>query len=317
MVKEKEIKYSLRRACLRLASVMLAVLFAVLSASAGFAYAAKETEPEEPIREVHNVGVVNDAYCFFVTHNVVLTPAEVAGMTDEELTYAILERAGLFMIKANCKAASHKTITMEDWIKKDGAFFLSEPDIAGIRAAEPVEGEPVKFYMDLLIAQDTKEDAEEEASEEADEEGEEPDEDGEEPPLYSTYKRTSPRLLFAVVATEEDAKLGEDICKEDRKPEPGFSPGFSGTEAPEDEMLPEYRTINMVDRSGAPLEKTLADGSPVSLEWIEPKKAVNGEGLSWIDHIPGGPAGLAAMAAAAAAATAVIVIAAKRRHEDD
>ena len=112
MVKKRKMTYRLRTAFAKLASVMLIMIAAVMLASPGFAYAAGESETVEPVRGVHAVGVGDDTYCFFVTQNVVLTPAEVAKMSDEELTNAILERAGLFMIETNCTKSSHKVITM-------------------------------------------------------------------------------------------------------------------------------------------------------------------------------------------------------------
>ena len=125
--------------------------------------------------------------------------------------------------------------------------------------AEPEDGSPVKFYMDLLIVKKTGETV-------VNEEGEEE----EEIVQYSTFKRTSPRLLFAVVATEEDAKYGEDICIEDKKPEqrsrkPKKTESQSSCEPtgrPPEEMLPEYRTINMADRSGDPIEETSEGRKP-------------------------------------------------------
>lgn len=314
MNKENNITHRFRTAFIRLASVLLLVMVTVMLASPGFAYAGntkdKDKEKEEPIREVHDVGVGNELYCFFVTHNVVLTPAEVAEMTDEELTAAILDRAGLYMKKTNCKKPAHKEITIKTWTKKKmGDLQLSEADIEGIRTAEPVDGEPVKFYMDLRIARKTGEKI-------VNEEGEEE----EEVVLYSTFKRTSPRILFAVVATEEDAKYGEDICQEDKKPakkKKQKNPDVSSEpEAPAEEMLPEYRTIYMADRSGGPIEETLKDGSPVDLEWIDPQNTDTKEKSSFIDRIPGGIAGLAVMAAIAAAALGAL-IAAKRNRTDE
>ncbi len=295
--------YRRNNAFIRAAAVLLAMLFAVMLASPEFVYAAKEKTPEPPIREVHNVGVGNGAYCFFVTHNVVLTAAEVAEMTDEELTAHILEKAGLYMMKANCrKPKNDKIISVKSWEKKDGAFFLNEADIESIRTAEPVDGEPVKIYMDLIIAEDISEVAEDE-----------------ELPLYSTFKRNEPKLLFAVVATETDAAFGEDICKEDppkktkiKKPKPDKSP------AVQKEILPEYRTISMVDRSGEPVEETLKDGEPVELEWIEPKhNSGTEEEPSFIDRVPGGITGLVVIGAAAVAAViTAAVLAGKRKQED-
>ena len=82
-------------------------------------------------------------------------------------------------------------------------------------------------------------------------------------------------------------------------------------------MLPELRTINMTDRAGPPIEETLKDGSPVSLEWIEPKQnGYEGE-ASFTDRIPGGIAGLAVMAAVAAAAVSAVVFAVKRREKEE
>ena len=313
MIKEKYIAYRRNNAFIRAAAVLLAMLFTVMLASPGFVYAAKEKTPEPPIREVHNVGVGSGAYCFFVTHNVVLTAAEVAEMTDEELTAEILDRSGLYIKKTNCKKPSHKEITVKDWAKKKkGDLQLSAEDIEGMRLAEPEDGSPVKFYMDLLIVKKTGETV-------VNEEGEEV----EETVQYSTFKRTSPRLLFAVVATEEDAKYGEDICIEDKKPvqkqkkkQKQKAPHISEPEEPAEEMLPEYRTINMVDRSGAPIEETLEDGSPVDLEWIEPKNTVTDEETSFIDRIPGGWISLAAMAAAAAAVLAAVIASKRKKTEE-
>ncbi len=318
MIKEKDnMTYRIRTAFMRIAAVLLLIMVTVVLVSPASVYAAKGKEKEkevkeqeEPIREVHDVGIGSEMYCFFVTHNVVLTPAEVAEMTDEDLTATILERSGLYIKKTNCKKASHKEITIKDWAKKKkGDLLLSESDIEGIRMAEPVDGEPVKFYMDLMIVQKTGEVF-------INEEGEEE----EEVILYSTFKRTSPRLLFAVVATEEDAKYGEDICQEEKKPEQKKKQKTkkvsSKPEAPEEELLPEFRTINMADRSGEPIEETLKDGSPVDLEWIEPKDTGKDEKSSFIDRIPGGMTGLAVMAAAAAAAI-FAVIAAKRKKTDE
>lgn len=309
MIKEKDMKNRIRTAFARLLSVFLLMMVTVMLASPGFAYAAEETAPEEPIREVHNVGVGSDTYCFFVTHNVVLTPAEVAAMSDEELTAAILDRAGLFMKKANCKVPAHKTITVKDW-KKHGSFLLSTTDIEAMRAAQPVDGSPVKFYMDLLLSPDS---GDEKGDGEADEEGS--GSADEEKPLYSTYKKTSPRLLFAVVATEEDAKYGEDICIEDNNGNNQKIPRVK-TESSDEDMLPEYRTISMVDRSGAPIAETLEDGDPVTLEWIEPKDIGSGE-ESFFDRFPGGIAGFASMTAAAAAAAVMIVLAVKRKNKEE
>ena len=82
-------------------------------------------------------------------------------------------------------------------------------------------------------------------------------------------------------------------------------------------MLPEYRTINMVDRSGKPIEATLEEGDPVKLEWIEPKHNGNEEGSSFIDRIPGGVTGLVVICAAAVAAIAGAIAAAGKKKRAD
>jgi hypothetical protein len=71
----------------------------------------------------------------------------------------------------------------------------------------------------------------------------------------------------------------------------------------------------MKDKKGKPLASTLLDGDPVSLEWIEPHKTIKKSDFDkFLEHIPGGAAGLGAIGgfAAAAAATAAVMI--RRRH---
>ena len=346
MIKEIEFTSLLRKVSARLLSVLLLMLVTVMLASPGFAFAAQETEQEEPIREVHSVGVGNELYCFFVTHNVVLTPAEVAEMTDEELTATILERAGLYMKKTNCRKESHKAITAQNWIKWKHGFLLNREDLEWIRTAEPLEGEPVKIYMDLLVTLEPPKEKDEEMpegeteqAEDGDEEESEEEEEEPEVPVYSTYKRTGPRLIFAVVATEEDAKLGEEICKEDKKEEKKDDKkddkknkkkskkpekeeeeeekDIGAPEGPGEEMLPEYRTIFMADRSGGPIDDTLTDGSAVYLEWREPQDIGKEEQTSFIDRIPGGIAGLIVAGSAAAAAAVAAVIAVRRKKANE
>lgn len=329
MQKERDLTYRLRTVLIRLSVILILMMLSmVMLLPPDFAYAAEESEEEQPVREVHAVGVGEETYCFFVTHNAVLTPAEIAEMTDEELTAAILERSGLYMKETNCKEESHKTITMEDWAGRKGGFILSDPDIEAIRQAEPAEAAPVKFYMDLIISEDIE--AEEET-------------------LFSTFKPTGQNLIFAVVATEEDAEKTEDVCIGEKKPDPEEEkdpdededkdkdkdkkkkkkkkkekkeeeeeepPEVEEPDIPE-EILPELRTIYMVDRSGAPIEETLKDGSPVDLEWIEPKDIGKNEETSFFDRIPGGIAGFAAMAAAAAAAAAGVAVAVRRKKKDE
>ena len=286
----------------RPALVLVTILFAVMFASTGIAYAASE-ESESPIREVHKVGVGDKAYCFFVTKNVVMTPAEIGGMTDAELTEEVLSRSGLYMKEANCRIDSHKAISAADWTRSKGRFLLSSDDIDALRAAALEDGVPEKMYMDLRVS--TKLPSE-------DPEDEDPGE------VYSTYKKVSPKLIFVAVATEADAASGEDIC-EAPETKPGKQkkmsmPSMKGGSGPED-MLPEYRTIRMSDRSGAPVRDTLEDGTPVTLEWIDPKKDPSGDAeRSFIDHIPGRYAGLALMPAAAAG---IMVFAIARRKRDD
>ena len=283
----------------RYALILTVFLAALMLASVSFAYAEDEkTAAEEPIREVHKVAVDKGTYCFFVTHNVVLTPEEISAVTDDEaLTALILGQAGLYMKEYNCKLDSHKAIKLDSWDK--GRLFLSEEDITAIRVADPADGSPVKLYMDLWIET-------------------EPATDEVPAVTWSTFKKTSPRLIFIAVATEEDAKTPEDICEAPAVKPPKQKkekiPSVKNVPEPE-EILPEYRTINMADRSGKPVEDTLQDGTPVTLEWIEPsKRASDKEGTSFIDHIPGRYFGLAAIIAAL---TALIILLIKRRKEDE
>lgn len=329
MVNGKEVTYRRRMLCVRIASMLLALIFAMMSASPGFVFADDEKDQEKPLREVHKVGIGNDLYCFFVQHNVVLTPEDIRSKTDEELTAYIFDKAGLYMKEANCRLASHKAIQAADWPEKNGILFLRTADIESIRAAEPEDGAPVKMYMDLMISRDTGETKEISETTETGDAGE-TTEEKEEP--YSTYKRISPELIFIAVATEADAASGEDICEEEKTapatpaptPAPAKTkkpktkkPTVSAPEPSEEDMLPEYRTINMTDRSGDPIEETLKDGSPVSLEWIEPKhNGYEGE-VSFTDRVPGGKAGIVVMSAAAAVAVAAAVFAVKRKNKEE
>ena len=68
----------------------------------------------------------------------------------------------------------------------------------------------------------------------------------------------------------------------------------------------------MYDRSGGPLEETLKDGDPVTLEWRTPKGDSTNEKVSLLDRIPGGAFTLAALAAAGALAAFIII---KRKNE--
>ena len=317
----------------RLVSIMLTVLFAVMLASAGLAYADNEegeSESKAPLREVHKVAVDDKTYCFFVEHNVVLTPAEISEKTDEELTAWILDCAGLYMKEANCKVESHKAVTAQDWTKKGGRFLLSADDIASLRGAAPEDGKPEKLYMDLKIstkpapaAAANNESQEGQDAQDQGEQGDQEEEGDQQEPeeqddVYSTFKRVSPRLLFVAVATEADAAQSEDICEAPaRKPEKQQK--IRTPKMPKNseagETLPEYRTIRMADRSGAPVEETLKDGDPVTLEWIEPDK--HADKASLLDRIPGGAAGLTVIGAAAAGLIAAAVMIGKRRREEE
>lgn len=310
MMINKDIKYIIKNIILRAACLMMAALIASVMLPADTVFAdtgdTAQKKAEEPIREVHKVGVGSKLYCFFVTHNVVFTPAEIEGLSDEELSAEILKRSGLYMKETNCNKPSHTAVTPEAWDKDKWHLYISDTDIEELRSAEPVEGEPVKLHMDVRVKDKT-----------ADEEAEEV--------YYSTFKRLSPRIIFIAVATEEDAALGEDICEEEQpapakqekkkktKKQPSIKDGGGG-EA--EEMLPEYRTISMTDRSGGPLEETLKDGTPVTLEWIEPDRHAKSDAeKTFLDHIPGRAYGLAAGIAVVAALIAFAAVRKKRGNE--
>lgn len=143
---------------------------------------------------------------------------------------------------------------------------------------------------------------------------------------YSVSALTSPSLLFVVIATDKDAEYIEEICepvKEEVKEEaseqpkpaaPVKTPKVPKVTAPE-ETLPEFKTIKMYDRSGGPLEETLKDGDPVTLEWIAPKGNASSK-KSFLDHIPGGVLGLAAIAAAGGL-TAFVIVKKKRESSEE
>ncbi len=143
-------------------------------------------------------------------------------------------------------------------------------------------------------------------------------------PVYSTYKLTSPELLFIVIASDEDAKVPEDECEEKPAapempeiPELPEIPEINIPDVPED-MLPEYRKIEMKDKSGGPLPATLEDGEPVELEWIEPQKGIDAEtAKSWIEKYPGGLAGIGGTLAALGAGIGVAAYLVKKRRDDD
>lgn len=116
-----------------------------------------------------------------------------------------------------------------------------------------------------------------------------------------------------MVATENDAAYGEDICKEEKKPEKKPKkedlpePKPDGKE--KKDILPEFRTISMTDRSGGPLDPVLEDGEPFKLEWIDPAKHMNKEKLdSVFSRIPGGAGGAALIALVIAMLIGIIYV---------
>ena len=328
-------------------------------------------EATSSIREVHNIKVNNKKYCFFSENNVILTPEEIAAMTDEILVATVIVRSGLYMRKSNCTKESNSNISPAEWVKKGGTFWLDKEDIKSIRDAHPQAGKPVKLYMDLEISTEheskeavekRKKDAEEAAKEAGEKKTEtdpdatdtngadsaagdttdgsaaDPSQDPAQDPaqdstdsnndtaltdedystprlkFFSTYKKTGEPLFFVVVATAADAKELPGYCvpgKQSYK-EPKNEGGASEPE----EILPEYRTINMTDRSGAPVPAVLLDGDPVTLTWEEPNTGILDvdEKSSLIDSIPGGYASLAASLAILLAGIIAIL---KRRNSEE
>ncbi len=422
MKKEKS-KYNFKCLGVRIAAIVLAVMVVVSYLPVGFAYAAgnktksKSTKTtkakasavtEDPIREVHKVKVGGKRYCFFVTHNVVMTPKEVAefGDDDAKLTAEVLKRAGLYIIEANCKDSTHKKITPEDWKKKGGTLTLSQVEIyeeeeeeeqsepaeiddkdkssedadAGdkgegsedsgsedsgdgsegtdpsgsgsgdntegsgssgtpseeasaeeskedeatptpaaakvlggemvkvdateaLRKAAPTDGNPSRFYMDLVITDKNTKTL------------------SGEPKKYTTFKKSSPlspKLIYIAVATEEDAKLGESICEEkkegSKKNRGGSDPEPKDLSEDDEDELPEFKTISMTDRSGDPLEPTLKEGDPVTLEWKEPGMNTDSNIKSRLTAQPWTlPALIAGVLAIALAAVLII----RRRNKEE
>lgn len=125
--------------------------------------------------------------------------------------------------------------------------------------------------------------------------------------VYSTYKLLSPELLFVAVASKADADAVEKICREPKVKDKGEKEPGAG-KADKGDMLPEYRTISMTDRSGPPLEETLKDGTPVTLEWIEPDKHDDEDRKSALVY-------LKALACLTAAAAAVTIAAIRRKRK--
>lgn len=306
-----------------------------------------------PIREVHKINVDGEKYCFFVQNNVIITPQEVSSMSDNELTEEILRRAGLYIKTANCTKASHKAVSSDGWISKGGSFKLSDSDIKSIRAASPSSGVSVRLHMDVGISTEPapeeaalpdEQNQQDQATEEpggeqqessqtdaGDQTNPENQADAENPQttenqvmqedtrkIYTTYTLNSPELLFVAVATEEDAEKEEAACQPSGSANRGQS-GISDSAARDKEdMLPEFRTVKMTDRSGGPLEETLKDGTPVSLTWIDPDKHFSGDDSSTLlQKFPGGAAGLAYIIGIAAAAAGAIIFVIRRRSAGD
>ena len=298
---------------------------------------------------VTTMSVWNFAFGAVVTRNVVLTPAEIKGMTDEELTAEIFKKSGLYMKAANCRLRKHKAITVQDWNKAGRVLRLSDTDINNIRNAAPVDGNPVKMNLDVRIAimpedqekpsenkpkpaeanqkpADTDKPAEGDTPADSDTPSGDEEKPAEPVKEYSTFRLTSPGLVFIAVATENDAAYTEATCEEEKtdkddskknsgKGSQAAIKGDSGSEP--GEMLPELRTISMKDRSGGKLDETLEDGTPVTLEWIEPKKGAAADaGKSLIDRFPGGAAGLTVAGIIVAGLIAAAAVAIKKNQEE-
>ena len=357
-------------------------------------------EDMTPVREVHKVKVKNKKYCFFVERNVVLTPDEIAAMTDEKLVATVIVRSGLYMKKSNCKKESQEVITPADWIKKGGTFWLDRADIKQLREASPKKGVPIKLSMDLKISteQESKKAAEERKKEAAEaakvieivgketenkdadsdnKEAESKDIDNENKDVeikdvdnenkdveikdvdnenkdveikdvdnenkesenkdieneskedeqkknedystprvkfYSTYRKTGEPLFFVVVAAAADAKQMPAYCEESKQSEEEEKIAPEPSEP--EEILPEYRTISMTDRSGAPVPTVLEDGEPVNLTWEDSKQSSqdSDEKTKLIDSIPGG---IASLAGAFAILMAGLIAILKRRSSKE
>lgn len=153
-------------------------------------------------------------------------------------------------------------------------------------------------------------------------------------PVYSTFKKTSPELLFIVIATEADAAAAEDSCgPEEALEEPQIPAVPEMPEIPEGmdldlemlgelsepaDMLPELRTINMTAKNGPPVEETLQEGDPVSLEWIEPEKTISKSDFEkFLERFPGGAAGLGALLGMAAVGVGAAAVVIRRKRKED
>ena len=296
---------------LRLAMVTIMLLVMLPT---GFVYAAggdgdNAGQSDGASREVHKVKVGNKKYCFFA-NDVVMTPGDIAKLSDNlALANEIAERAGLVIKEANCRKAKSKSFTAKAWLKSGRAFLLDDEDIERLREAAPSDGSPVKLYMDLNVAEKVPGKVPKQQDDPAAGTGTDPsagtgtdpatdpvsgdDTDWEYDPdvqTYSTRKTLQQHLLYVVVATDSDAKTSEDICEYPKPKKYKEKNPPSGGE--KEEMLPEYRTIQMADRSGVvgKLKPTLEDGEPVTLEWIEPSRRKDKEdgSMRWPLWIAGG-----------------------------
>ncbi|MBE6040725.1 MAG: hypothetical protein E7219_07180 [Clostridiales bacterium] len=271
--------------------------------------AAAEDSAVAPIRSVHKVKIENEEYCFHVQHNVVLTPGAITQIEkDEDLAAAILEASGFYMKAPNCTDESHPVITADQWVEKThGSVFLRAEDIANIRKAEPVDGSPVKFYLDIGATREAKEPG------------------GEEPKVYSTFQSTCPAILFVVVATDNDAKYEPSICEEAEVVTPETTEtqttpkktAIPKIPKPKEDPLPENRTIKMTDRSGGPLEPVLKDGDPVTLEWIDASNKHDKADSGNVEDESSKQRVLAIAAIIAAAVLAAIVALIRKRSQND
>ena len=339
MTNNTKLHCDIKSALLRFAALLLTLLVVISAAFAGTAgFSLAESKESEPIRSAHKVKVGEKKYCCFVTDNVILSPKDIKetedaaveavskdgeeltdearnAAIDDAITAMVLEKAGFYMKEPNCTESSHSAITAEDWNKDKGCILLRNDDLAAIRGADPAEKAPVKLYMDLQLTTEKAEEITEDTK------------------MYSTGTLTGPALLFVAVATESDIEITEkeeaacEAKKEESKTEPAAeeqpqaaAPAVKKPKAPKatapEETLPEFKTIKMLDRSGGPLEETLKEGDPVTLEWRALRRNASNRNSSFLSRIPGGALSLAAIAAAGAAAIYVIVRR-KKEQEDE
>ena len=307
--------------------VLLALMLALFAATVIFAASASKTYAADPtpIREAHKISVNGKNYCFFVVNNVVLTPKNIAEwkeeiqkkveterkeeiekeaekeikeeypeVTDEEelkrlidervkekidkivdqelkekVADEILTRSGLYMKQTNCKKAKHKAIDLKTWNEKICKLTFSDEDLDEFIKAVPQDGDPHLVYMHLYYYKKNAE--------------------GVFVKERLTHKMAAAELMLVANATENDAANPEDVCKESKvkKKEKKKTVPKPTVPKEKEEMLPEMRTIPMPDRSGDPLKATLEDGSPVTLEWIDPGSDPEKDGSFW-DKLPGG-----------------------------